>query len=86
MAVFEYSTFFIINIALLAIGPLIVAVLITFASTSNKLFLTRRGWLRFPLALTVSLVVNLAFGYTTAKLNPLVCSPILSSVVSASYL
>lgn len=75
-------TFYIINILLLVFGPLLVGGLSYAAHRKGKLYWTRRGWGRTPVAFVVCAVVTLAFGKLYAQIKPFVRPNVSSLTVN----
>lgn len=75
MVVFEQQTMLIINIVLLAAGPIAVGILILVLHRQNKLLWTREGWIRFPLASITATVATGALAFLYSKLSPYVSNP-----------
>jgi len=72
LVVLSRRTALIINIVVLVIGPIAAVILGYFATRANKLYWPWHGWIRFPIAviLSVGLVTALIFGY--GEINPYV--------------
>jgi hypothetical protein len=76
ICVFSLTTFFVGNLIMLIVGPLLVVGLIFLAWRQGKLYWFRKGWGRFPISFVIGagLAVGLSMLYT--YINPYVRSPL----------
>lgn len=74
MVVLEQKTMMILNIIMLAVGPVLVGVMIFFLQGKKKLNWSKDGWFRFPLALLFGVAATMALAFVYAKFSPLVSS------------
>ena len=62
----------IIDIVLIAVGPILVAVLLFFAIRRKKMYFTKKGWIRFPLGLILSAAAPVGLSILINLANPYV--------------
>ncbi|TDL26147.1 Zn-dependent exopeptidase [Rickenella mellea] len=90
LAVFSLQTFFIVNIVLLVVGPILVTALIFTAYKQRKLYWSSKGWGRFIVAVIVSGVLTFGLGVLYTHINPLIIytSPgsVMISCLTLSYI
>ena len=72
MVVAKQSTFFAINLVLLIVGPALVLGLLFIYSRRGELDRITTGWLRLPVALTISTLATLGFCQMVVAINPFV--------------
>ncbi|KZT43625.1 hypothetical protein SISSUDRAFT_1040091 [Sistotremastrum suecicum HHB10207 ss-3] len=89
LLVISFRTMTIINIVLLAVGPVLTLLLIVLASKNRKLYWGKQGWFRFPLSLVLSAGVSIGLAFLVAFINPYIVysSPylVLLAFVSAAF-
>jgi len=74
MVVAKQSTFFDINLVLLIAGPALVLGRLLIHWFRGELYRITTGWLRLPVALTISTLATLGFGQIVVATNPFVCA------------
>ncbi|KAF8323030.1 Zn-dependent exopeptidase [Clavulina sp. PMI_390] len=72
LVVLKLQSYFIINVVILTLGPISVLILGAFATRANKLYWTWHGWLRFPLALVLSVALEMVLIIGYNKVNPFI--------------
>ena len=72
LAVASLQTFYIVNIVLLVIGPLVVGGLTLLAYKQNKLYWAPSGWGRVPAAILVGGGLTIGLGMIYVRVNKFV--------------
>ncbi len=72
LVVLTRKTAFIINLMLLILGPLIAFAIGAYAKIQGTLFLSRRGWIRFLVALIVASALVVGMTLLLTHFNPFV--------------
>ncbi|KAH8119687.1 Zn-dependent exopeptidase [Phellopilus nigrolimitatus] len=89
-AVLSLKTFYIINIVLLVVGPILVAVLVFVAQRKNKLYWSAKGWGRTPTALVIGGGLTVGLGILYRFVNPFIiyssATAVLISTLTLSLL
>lgn len=70
MLVARQSTFFVINLVLLIVGPIAVIALLFVYSRLGELQRLTTGWLRYPAALLINSLATFGLAFLYVKLNP----------------
>ncbi|KAF8578706.1 Zn-dependent exopeptidase [Ramaria rubella] len=70
LVVFSLRTFFIVNVVLLVVGPLLVALGIVLIHAQGKLHWSLRGWFRLPFALILGIGFPISLAALLAYVNP----------------
>ncbi|KZV82592.1 Zn-dependent exopeptidase [Exidia glandulosa HHB12029] len=90
MLVATQTTFFVVNLVLLIVGPIAVLALLFVYSRLGELQRLTKGWVRYPAALLINMVSTFGLAFMIVKLNPNVAYAstyiVLLSLLSVSYL
>ncbi|EJD52382.1 hypothetical protein AURDEDRAFT_111110 [Auricularia subglabra TFB-10046 SS5] len=90
MLVTSQQTFFVVNLVLLIVGPIVVLVLLSVYSRLGELKRLTDGWPRYPVALLINIASTFGFAIVLTKLNPYIAYSssyvVILSVLSVAYL